>query len=158
MTEEKDQYPKEIGTIERITEISNHAKEIITVVNNEYEENAVKVAIAYMDSFNKCDGSGCDALLNFPHIRLALHGLGIYQKPPMHYPKLFDSFIKIAGWNHSCWDYRDVIQSSETKVHLSIQFSRYKSDGKKIGSYASLWVITNQKDHWGIKMRSSFAQ
>lgn len=158
MTNEKDHYPKEIATIERITEESEDTKEIITVVNNQYEENAVKVAIAYMDSFNKRDGFGCDKLLNFPHIRLALQGLGIYKEPPMHTSKLFDSFIKIARWNHSCWDYRRVIHSCETKVHLDIQFSRYRSDGTKIGSYASLWVITNQEGHWGLKIRSSFAQ
>jgi hypothetical protein len=158
MTNEKDQYPKEILTIERISEDSEDTLEIITIVNNEYEEIAVKVAIAYMDSFNKRDGSECDKLLNFPHIRLALQGLGIYKNPPMHTSKLFKSFIKIAGWNHSCWDYRRVIQSCETKVHLAIQFSRYKSNGVKIGSYPSLWVITNQDGHWGIKIRSSFAQ
>lgn len=158
MIDEKDQYPKEIATIERITKESEETIKIITIVNNEYEEKAVKVAIAYMDSFNKHTGSECDELINFPHIRLATQGLGIYKKPPMHSPRFFDSFITITGWNHSCWDYRRVIQSCETKVHLAIQFSRYRSNGTKIGSYPSLWVITNQEGHWGIKIRSSFAQ
>ncbi|MFX1337305.1 MAG: hypothetical protein ACFFDK_01705 [Promethearchaeota archaeon] len=158
MINEKDQYPKNNVTIEKITEESEDKKEVITVVNNEYEEKAVKVAIAYMDSFNSCNGSGCDELLNFPHIRLAFQGLGIYNKPPMHTPKLFDSFVKTAEWNHTCWDYRHVIQSCDSKVHLAIKFSRYRANGTKIGSYSSLWVITNQKGHWGIKLRSSFAQ
>jgi len=157
MTSDKDQYPKEIATFERVTEDSEEVKKVITIVNNEYEEKAVKVAITYMDSFNKQNGSGCDNSINYPHIRLSKQGLGIFQKPPVHTPKLFDSFVKIFGWNHSCWDYRRVIQSNDSKIHLAIQFSRYKSNGTKIGSYPSLWAITKQNGHWGIQIRSSFA-
>ncbi len=158
MTNEKDQFSKEITTIERISDDSEDSIEIGTKINNEYEEKAVKVAIAYMDAFNKRDGSGCDKSINFPHVRLSKQGLGIFKKPSMQSPRFFKSFIKITEWNHSCWDYRRVIQSCKTKVHLAIQFSRYRSNGTKIGSYPSLWVITNQNGHWGIKMRSSFAQ
>lgn len=68
MTDEKDQYPKEIATIERITEESEETIKIITIVKNEFEEKAVKVAIAYMDSFNKRDGSGCDKSIFTKHI------------------------------------------------------------------------------------------
>ncbi len=41
MTNEKEQYPKKIVTIENITEDSEETKEVITIVNNEYEEKAV---------------------------------------------------------------------------------------------------------------------
>ena len=55
------------------------------------------------------------------------------------------------------WDYKKVIHSSEKKVHLDVQFSRYREDGTLIGSFKALWVVTNQDGHWGVQARSSFA-
>ncbi|MFX1344081.1 MAG: hypothetical protein ACFFAI_03165 [Promethearchaeota archaeon] len=158
MENEKKSYPKKIFTVEKITEDSGEY-EVITTISNEYEEKAVNTAIAYMLAFNDRDVSKCDESLNFPHIRLGMESqeIQITEKPSQMSPKFFEWFVNEYGWNHSCWDYRKVIQSSPIKVHLAIQFSRYKSDGTKIGEFPSLWVITNQDGHWGIKMRSSFA-
>ncbi len=150
-------YPKEIITYEKTTEDSEKTN-VITIVKNAYEENAVNTAIAYMNAFNKCDDLGCDEALNFPHVRVGMKGnLTLIEKPPQFPPKFFERFNKATGWKHSCWDFRRVVQSSPDKVHLVIQFSRYRFDGMKIGEYPSFWVITKQKGHWGIKMRSSFA-
>ncbi|MFW9897323.1 MAG: hypothetical protein ACFFD7_16080 [Candidatus Thorarchaeota archaeon] len=151
-------YPKKIITIEKITD-SLEEYNVITTVSNEYEEKAVNTAIAYMQAFNEKDAFRCDDFLNFPHFRLGLERqeVRITEKSSQMSPKFFNWFVNEYGWNHSCWDYRDVIQSSSTKVHLAIQFSRYRLDGTKIGEFPSLWVITNQNGHWGIKIRSSFA-
>jgi len=156
---DNDEYPKEIVTIEKITEDSTDSEEIITIVSNEHEENAVRIAIAFQDAFNRMDTSKCDELLNFPHVRLGMgtKEANINEKPPQIPPGFFDWFVNEYKWNHSCWDYRKIIQSHPEKVHLAIQFSRYRADGTKIGSFPSLWIITNQNGHWGIKMRSSFA-
>lgn len=153
------EYPKEVVTLERITKDSKDFEKVITTVSNEYEGKAVDVAIAYMDAFNIRDVSKCEESLNFPHVRLGMenHEIRITENPPQAPPNFFEWFVNMYKWNHSCWDYRKVIQSNPNKVHLAIQFSRYRSDGTKIGIFPSFWVITNQDGHWGIKMRSSFA-
>jgi len=158
MEPNKKKYPKKIITVERISESSEEYK-VITNISNKYEEKAVNAAIAYMLGFNDRDASKCDDSLNFPHVRLGMENqeIRITEKPSQMPPKFFEWFVNEYGWNHSCWDYRDVIQSSPTKVHLAIQFSRYRSDLTKIGEFPSLWVITNQDGYWGIKIRSSFA-
>ena len=156
MTIEKEEYPKEIITYEKITENSDDTTKVVTIVDNEYEEKAVKVAIAWMNAFNKRDLARCDNAINFPLIRLGMKGLIIFKKPPLLPPKFFERFTKATGWNHTSWEYRDVIHSCETKVHLSLEHSRYKADGTKIDTCPAIWVITNQDGHWGIKMRSSF--
>jgi len=152
-------YPKEIETIERITEDSKDFEKIITKVSNKYEEEAVNVAIAYQAAFNEKDISKCDELVNFPHVRLGIgnNEVKIIEKPPHIPPGFFRRFVEEAEWNHSCWDYRKIIQGNPIKVHLAIQFSRYRKDGTKIGTYPSLWIITYQHGNWGIKIRSSFA-
>ena len=151
-------YPKEITTLEKITEDAE-ATPVVTQVNHDYEENAVNAAIAFMDAFNACDVDALRDTLNFPHPRMGAKGnLNIMTGPEESIKK--EGFIWLRdkfGWNHSCWDYRRVFKSSEMKVHLDVQFSRYREDGSKIGEFPSFWVMTNQDGHWGIQMRSSFA-
>ena len=156
MTIEKEQYPKELITYEKITKESEDTTKVVTVVNNEYEEKAVNVALAWMNAYNKRDAAGCEDYINFPLIRLGLKGLIIFKKPPLLPPKFFDRFSKAPGWNHTCWEYRNVIHSCKTKIHPSLEHSRYRADGTKIDTCPAIWVITNQNGHWGIKMRSSF--
>jgi len=153
-----NQYPKEIITMEKITGDSLETTKVSTVVNNEFEERAVETAISFMNSFNNQNNSGCSDAINFPHARVGVGGkLIVTEKTPIQNDGFFEWFTNIYKWNHSYWDYRRVIQSDPNKVHLQIQFSRYKADGSKIGVFPSLWIVTNQEGHWGIKMRSSFA-
>ena len=112
-----------------------------------------------IEVLNKKDANKCNEFLNFPHVRIGTrtNEININKNPPQTTPSFFEWFVNDYKWNHSCWDYRYIIQSNSHKVHLVIQFSRYRLDGSKIGSFPSLWIITNQDGHWGIKMRSSFA-
>jgi len=151
-------YPKEIVTIEKITTDSAETR-VVTVVNNEYEEKAVKAAMGFMDAFNNSDVKTAGAHINYPHARVGAEGKLVVREDTDHLmaPGFFEWFKENTQWNHSCWDFREVIQSKADKVHIKVQFSRYRTDGSKIGVYPSLWVMTNQDGHWGIKMRSSFA-
>ena len=151
-------YPKALITEEKITKDSLEITEVTTIVNNESEERAVETAIAFMNSFNKKDNKGCSNACNFPHARVGNGGkLIVTENPPIQNEDFFNWFVNVYGWNHSCWDNRKVIQSDPHKVHLQVQFSRYRVDGSRMGVFPSLWIITNQEGHWGIKMRSSFA-
>jgi hypothetical protein len=151
-------YPKAIATIEKTTEKAIGYR-VITIVNSEPEENAVNTAIAYQDAFNEGDVKKTDSFLNFPHARVGADGkLVVAEKiGDTLPPEFFERFRKVYGWNHSCWDSRTVIQSNDIKVHLMVTFSRYRTDGTKIGTFPSIWIITDQDGHWGIKMRSSYA-
>ena len=158
MTQPDEPYPKEIVTIEKATEDSKE-EQVITVVRNEYEEKAVAAAIAYMNAFNEGDAQKCSTCINFPHARVGANGNLVVSEnaDDLTPPNFFEEFRERYGWNHSCWDSREVIQSIENKVHLKVQFSRYRVDGSKIGAFPSIWIMTKQDNHWGIKMRSSFA-
>jgi hypothetical protein len=158
MTQPKNQYPKQVMTIEKITKTSE-GYQVITVVNNEPEEKAVKAAIAYMDAFNEANVTKTNSFINFPHARVGANGVLVVSEKAdsLSPPNFFTDFRQRYGWNHSCWDSRMVIQSIENKVHLMVTFSRYRVDGSKIGTFPSIWIMTRQDNHWGIKMRSSFA-
>ena len=151
-------YPKEIVTIEKIAEDSEEIK-VSTTVNNENEEKAVEAANTFMNAFNRSDADGIRAAINYPHARIGANAkLRIANGPDdMMSAEGFKKFREVTGWNHSCWDYRQIIYSSPEKVHINVKFSRYRADGSKIGEYPSFWVMTNQDGHWAIQMRSSFA-
>jgi hypothetical protein len=42
-------------------------------------------------------------------------------------------------------------------VHLDVQFTRYRIDNLIIGSYRSLWIVTEAGGRWAVEARSSFA-
>src|SRR5260370_34921885 len=60
-------------------------------------------------------------------------------------------------WHHSAWDFRNPISSNSDKVHLDVQFSRYRADGSVLGWYRSIWVVSLIKQRWAAQLRSSFA-
>ena len=61
------------------------------------------------------------------------------------------------GWAESRWDERTAIHAEKDKVHLAVQFSRWRKDGSLIGRYKSIYIVTDQNGHWGVQARSSFA-
>jgi hypothetical protein len=50
-----------------------------------------------------------------------------------------------------------MIQSGPDKVHFAVEFIRYDAEGKEIGRFPSLYVVTLKDGHWGVHGRSSFA-
>jgi hypothetical protein len=62
-----------------------------------------------------------------------------------------------ADWHHSEWDFRKVIAADAEKVHLDVQFTRYRADNSVIGSFRSLWIVTENDGRWAVAARSSFA-
>jgi hypothetical protein len=68
-------------------------------------------------------------------------------------------FLARAGgyWRHSGWNFRRVIAAGPFKVHLDVQFTRYRADNSAIGSFRSLWIVTEQGSRWAVAARPSFA-
>ena len=73
MTQPDKSYPREIVTTEKATEDAE-GKQVVTVVNNEYEEKAVEAAMAYMDAFNEGDVAKTGTCINYPHARVGANG------------------------------------------------------------------------------------
>ncbi len=142
-----------------MTEIHAHADEHSDdiVATSDDEIAALGAVNAYQDAWNLRDIAGTDAALHFPHVRIASGAVRVLDAPGFMPADFFDRFIEQTGWNHSLWDYRRAIQSGPDKVHFAVQFSRYRADGTKLGSYPSMWIITKQDGRWGMQARLSFA-
>jgi hypothetical protein len=73
-----------------------------------------------------------------------------------HQPSMFDRGA-LAEWDHSAWERRNVIHAGPDKVHFDTRFTRYRKDGSVIGGFDSIYVVTCEDGHWGVKARSSYA-
>ena len=124
-------------------------------------EHAAEIAAAmgcldaFMAAFNARDVAGFEATFNFPSVRLASGRLALIESG-YHKPEMFHRGA-LGDWDHSAWDRRDVIHAGPDKVHIDTRFTRYRADGSVIGGYDSIYVVTRENGHWGVKARSSFA-
>jgi hypothetical protein len=120
---------------------------------------AVAAAMACLDdfmaAFNARDVQAFEATFNFPSIRLASGTLAIIE-PGYHQPGMFEQGA-LKDWHHSAWERRAVIHAGADKVHIDTRFTRYRADGSVIGGFDSIYVVTLENGHWGVKVRSSFA-
>jgi len=134
-----------------------------TIANDQTQaqpnETAVGAALAVLDCFMAALNAGDElallATLHFPHYRLAGVRMRVWDQPRSY---LGDFLARAsADWHHSEWDFRKVISDGEAKVHLDVQFTRYRVDNSVIGSFRSLWIVTKADGRWAVAARSSFA-
>lgn len=119
------------------------------------EAAALVVLDRHIAALNARDPAALAATLHFPHYRLSGAGMKIWDGPVRY----FSDFRDRAGsdWHHSAWDFRNVVAASPDKVHLDVQFTRYREDGSAIASYRSIWIVTRIDGRWAAQLRSSFA-
>jgi hypothetical protein len=109
----------------------------------------------FMAAFNARDLARWNETFNFPSVRLASGTLTLIDADT-HKPGMFTRGA-LAQWDHSAWERRAVIHAGADKVHIDTRFTRYRKDGSVIGGFDSIYVITRENGHWGVKCRSSFA-
>ena len=124
-------------------------------MNQQSIDAAMKVLDDFMSAFNARDIAAWQDTFNFPSVRLASNTLVIIDKD-YHQPDMFGRGA-LAEWDHSAWDRRAVIHAGDDKVHIDTRFVRYRKDGSMIGGFDSIYVVTCEDGHWGVKARSSFA-
>lgn len=116
---------------------------------------AMKCLDDFMTAFNARDVKAFEATFNLPSVRLASGKLVIIEFG-YHQPQMFEQG-PLAEWDHSAWERREIIHAGEEKVHIDTRFTRYRADGSVIGGFNSIYVVTRESGHWGVKARSSFA-
>ena len=123
------------------------------------EKTAInKVLDDYLTTFNAKDLNGWEGTYQFPHYRLASGKMSVLEKAGLRDSTNVFGPLQKAGWDYSKWDHRNIVQASETKVHVDTKFTRYRKNGSKLASYESLYVLTKEGGKWGVKLRSSFAE
>lgn len=118
------------------------------------------VTDAFLDTFNALDASGHAATLAYPHVRLASGQVRIWQTIEEATAAMELGMAALrdrVGWHHSRWNHRRLVHDLGTKVHLDVEFTRYRADGSVIGVYPAVYVLVDDGGRWGIQCRSSAA-
>ncbi len=116
---------------------------------------ALAVLDAHMAALNARDEAGLNATLHFPHYRLSGGRMQVWREPGEY---MADFRARAGGdWDHTAWDFRHVVAAGADKVHLDVQFTRYRADGSALGKFRSLWVVARLDGRWAAQLRSSFA-
>ena len=125
---------------------------------------ALAVTDAFLSTFNALDAEGHAATLAYPHVRLASGRVRVWQTLDEAAEAMSTNMSLLrerVGWDHSKWDHRRLIHSSEDKVHLDVCFTRYRADGSVIGVYPAVYVVVagdaGAGAGWLVQARSSFA-
>ena len=123
------------------------------------EAGAIQALEAYMAALNAGDRQALFNTMHVPHIRISGNGVAIYATQEDLERDYLEGFAARAGdsWHHTVLDSTQVIHSSENKVHVFIQFTRYDKDDAPIVTHQSLWIMTKVNGRWGAQARSSFA-
>ena len=118
-------------------------------------KEAIAVLERHMSALNARDPQGLAASLHFPHYRFTGGRMKVWEKPDTY---LADFFARAGdGWDHSAWDFITPVAAGSDKVHLDVQFTRYRADKSALGHFRSLWVVTLKDGGWGAQLRSSYA-
>ena len=127
--------------------------------NAESERQALATLDAYMATFNAHDWPANAATLNYPHVRISGPKVTTWDTAEAYAAANQDRIDRTfeQGWHHSAFDQRDVLDSTEDKVHVVVRFRRYDERGTALASYPSLWIVTLVDGHWGVQARSTFA-
>ncbi len=125
------------------------------------DELAITSAMQAMDefllAFNQRDAEGWAASLNYPHVRFASGTVTVWHSAEDFSNTDAFEMLSKSGWDHSHWLTRDVVLVSPEKVHIATVFQRFNDRNEIIGTYQSLYIVTQQDGHWGTQARSSLA-
>lgn len=124
-------------------------------------DDAIAGAMQAMDNFmlafNARDVDAWAASLNYPHVRFASGTVTVWDSAEDFAQTTAFENLPASGWDHSHWLTRDVTLAAPGKVHIATVFQRFNSNNEIIGTYESLYIITNVNGHWGTQARSSLA-
>jgi Fe-S cluster biosynthesis and repair protein YggX len=120
-------------------------------------DKAMEVLDDFMETFNARDMESWSATLNYPHVRFSGGEVTVWDTKEDYAAVDIFKRLEATGWHHSAWLSRDMILISENKLHISTIFQRYDTNNQPTKKYQSLYIVTKENGHWGVKARSSLA-
>ena len=123
------------------------------------EVEAIRAVEDFMAALNAGDNKALFNTMHVPHVRISDDGVAIYATREDLEKNYLKGFAARAGesWHHTDLDWTQALHSSENKVHLFIQWTRYDKDDGILATHQALWIMTKLNGRWGAQARSSFA-
>jgi hypothetical protein len=99
----------------------------------------------YLDNYRRPIEEHLDTHIEtclFPHVRIASHQVLLLPdaKSYRDVGLRVDDFMQ-AGWDHSEWATRKIVQADPEKVHVAVTFNRYQQDNSLIILETSFYIL-----------------
>ena len=100
---------------------------------DDIETSCYQVLDRFLEALNAYDAQGMDAAMHFPHARIANSTMVTYAHAGSNPMDLFEKLTQQDGWHHSAWNDRRLVQYSDTKAHVAVEYTRYRVDNSVMG-------------------------
>jgi len=123
-------------------------------VKQSLEQVGLDAVDRFLDTWNSRDAALWASSLNYPHVRPSPFGtIVVYQDADEYISKVDYERVVATGWDHSEWDYKQVIHTSPQKIHVAGQWSRYDINENVIHTNPIVYIVTKVDNSWGIQSR-----
>ena len=116
-------------------------------------QSALLALDRYLETWNSRDPRLWATSLHYPHVRPGAGAFEVSETADAYAANVnFEQTLR-TGWDHSEWVSREVLQVSDTKVHIAGSWQRFTANGTPQVSSAITYIVTKEGDHWGIQAR-----
>ena len=118
---------------------------------------AMEVLTEYMVTFNSRNSTAWATTLNYPHYRFIGDRVDSWKDAEEYARSVNLEDRSWDPWDHSHFIALDVTLASPEKVHVLTTIRRYTANQEHLATFKSLYIVTLEDGHWGVKARSSLA-
>lgn len=118
------------------------------------EQIGLDAADKFITGWNSRNAELWASSLHFPHVRPSPFGpIEVSPDADIYVSSVDFKKVLESGWDHSEWDYKHVVHTCTTKIHVAGQWSRYNAGNQVILTTPITYVVTNLDGKWGIQSR-----
>ena len=123
-------------------------------MSSDLEAIGIAAVDRFLKTWNSRDPLTWAESLHYPHVRPSPNGpVEVAETREMYIAGVDFDKVLATGWDHSEWDYRQVLHMSSTRIHVAGQWSRYNTDGQVILTTPIVYIVTRIDGEWGIQCR-----
>lgn len=112
----------------------------------------------YLAAFNARDEEAMTAALHFPHVRVGVGRATVWESAADYMEGFdFDAFAERLGWVRSEADSMEAVQIGARGVNVAVEITRYGAGGVRIHSFDTVYLVTEENGHWGIRAGAGVA-
>jgi hypothetical protein len=108
----------------------------------------------YLNALNHQDRNAYFKTYHFPIVELDAGRVRLY-KDRSEIPSQVFEFLPL-GWFKTQFVSQRVVQKDRNKIHVLVRVANLDKNGKSLGEYDQLFILTKPGGSWGIQVRSSF--
>lgn len=117
---------------------------------------AQKTLKTFMEEWNTGEDERLRTAMTFPFATFVSGAQVWVNEMPLDFSQRFDQMREKEGWASSTFEHdsMEMYLHSEDKIHLTVDYNRFKADGEPYFTGKVFYILTQKDGVWGIQLRS----